>query len=212
MTWDFTHDVANRYELVTLQLLFVFVGFVFVSGDFYLTIQGLRGFLAHKPIMTYDLAAGYERQKLIVFIWTTGAILALIYPDVVCVYNGSTSLVWFFAIFHVGTFYNSLVLGVVSRMPSRFMHVVIFSPSTMNQIVFSCLEIVHMCQLRAMLDHYESSLIKLGLNISAAIRPSGAYDVDNARSTLVKNDSAAMTLISSTACFQRLLPSISGCQ
>ncbi|CAK4401037.1 unnamed protein product [Aphanomyces euteiches] len=147
MTWDYTHEVANRYELVTLQLLFVFVGFVFVSGDFYLTIQGLRGFLAHKLIMTYDLAAGYERRKLVLFTWSCSNILSLLYADAVCLSSSSTSLLWFFAIILVGTCYNCcffVLLGLVSRIPSPFLHVVIFSPSVMNHVVYLIFEIVHM--------------------------------------------------------------------
>ncbi|KAG9399027.1 hypothetical protein AC1031_012463 [Aphanomyces cochlioides] len=57
LTWNYCHEMDHRHELACLQLLFHAMGGILISGDFYLSVQGLKGFLAHKPVMTFDLAA-----------------------------------------------------------------------------------------------------------------------------------------------------------
>ncbi|KAH9112954.1 hypothetical protein AeMF1_012788 [Aphanomyces euteiches] len=187
MTWDYGHEVSNRHELVSLQLLFLGLGSILVSGDFYLTVQGLKGFLARKPIMTFDLASGFERRKFVLFIWTCSIQLVMVFPDIVCIYDGSTGLVWFFVILVLGALYNCvffLVLGIVSGIPSPFNHVITISSSTMNNFLFVLLEIFHMWQLPSMLAHYRNAPTKLGLNIYGEVRSSGAYDTEKMTSAV----------------------------
>ncbi|KAH9126639.1 hypothetical protein LEN26_000748 [Aphanomyces euteiches] len=185
-TWIYHNEMDHRQELACLQFLFLAMGEIHILGDFYLSIEGLKGFLAHKPVMTYNLAAGLERRSTILALWGCTSLLTLTYPDVVCIYHGSTSILWFFAIIMLGATYNCVFyvsLGVVSRIPSPFTHLVTISCNAMN-IVFPVLEIVHMGQLSGMLEQYRQSPIKLGLNISGSIRPSGAYDNENSKSAL----------------------------
>ncbi|KAG9399032.1 hypothetical protein AC1031_012468 [Aphanomyces cochlioides] len=171
ITWDYGHDVANRYELVSLQLLFL----------------GLKGFLAQKHVMTFSLAAGFERRKLALFIWICSIHLALVYPDIVCLYPSSTGLIWFFVVLVFGALYNCIIFlffVLASCIPSPFTHVITILSLALNNSIFVFLEVVHMWQLPAMLDHYRNAPIKLGLNISGVIRPSGAYHNDKMTSVL----------------------------
>ncbi|CAK4148126.1 unnamed protein product [Aphanomyces euteiches] len=180
-TWIYRHEVDHRQELACLQLLFLAMGGIFVSGDFYLTVQGLEGFLAHKPVMTFDLAAGLERRTTVLVLWACSVLLALTYPDVICVYHGSTRLLLFFAIIMLGACYSCIfyvILGFISRIPSPFTHVVTISCNSMN-IAYPVLEAVLMSQLSGMLEQYRKTPIKLELNISGTIRPSCAYDNEN---------------------------------
>ncbi|KAG9402128.1 hypothetical protein AC1031_007830 [Aphanomyces cochlioides] len=58
ITWQVGHVVANRHEHLSLQLTCIVIRFCLISSDLYLTSTSLRGFLQHKPVLTYDLAVG----------------------------------------------------------------------------------------------------------------------------------------------------------
>ncbi|KAH9148865.1 hypothetical protein AeRB84_007918, partial [Aphanomyces euteiches] len=181
MTWDYGHAVANRTELVVLDLVFLFCGTIFISGDYYLTYQGLKGFLARKPVMTYDLAAGFERRKIPVFCWTCSHVMSLVYPDVVRVITGPTTFLWFMATLLVCSFYICsvlILLAWLSYVPSPFKRVMTISFNSMIHITFVVFVIVYMCVLPWTLDDYRQSPQALSLNISGVLRPSGAYAND----------------------------------
>ncbi|KAH9153601.1 hypothetical protein AeRB84_004181 [Aphanomyces euteiches] len=97
-TWIYRHETSHRDEFVSLSLSLLTVGLILISGDFYLTVQGLEGFLAQKPVMTFDLAAGLERRTFVLVLWASSSLLSLVCPDAICVYYGSTRLLCFFAI------------------------------------------------------------------------------------------------------------------
>ncbi|CAK5005560.1 unnamed protein product, partial [Aphanomyces euteiches] len=181
MTWDYGHAVANRTELVVLDLVFLFCGTIFISGDYYLTYQGLKGFLARKPVMTYDLAAGMERRKLVLFFWICSRTMSLVYPDVVRVVPGPTTFFWFLSTLLVCSFYIctfAILLGWLSYVPSPFKRVITISLNAMNQLSFLGFETVYMSALPWILENYRQSPQALSLNISGVLHPSGAYAND----------------------------------
>ncbi|KAH9104819.1 hypothetical protein LEN26_001685 [Aphanomyces euteiches] len=199
MTWNYAHEVSNRSLLVTLQLGSLATGCILISGDYYLTIQGLRGFLAHKPVMTFDLAAGLERRKIVLLFWVFCGILLLVYPDIVCMTYGSTALLWIIICLPLGAFYLCcffLCLGLVTCIPSPFTHVVTLSSNFMIHMLYVVLEVVYMIQLPDVLDHYRSAPMALSLNISGVLRPSGAYanggKVDSALVLLIPSGLASV--------------------
>ncbi|CAK4076493.1 unnamed protein product, partial [Aphanomyces euteiches] len=113
--------------------------------------------------------------------------MALGYPDVVCLYYGSSAVVWFFVVIFLGASYYCLfgvIIGLVTRIPSPFSHVITISGITMFYTAVLLAQLVHVPQLNEMLRHYRSAPFKLGLNISGVMRPSGAYDIANAKSAL----------------------------
>ncbi|KAG9417175.1 hypothetical protein AC1031_001565 [Aphanomyces cochlioides] len=63
--WTVGHDVRNWQELLAIQLVLVLTNMFLFGADFYLTNQGLHGFIAKTPILTYDLTAGTERRKVV---------------------------------------------------------------------------------------------------------------------------------------------------
>ncbi|KAH9121072.1 hypothetical protein LEN26_004641, partial [Aphanomyces euteiches] len=178
MTWDYGHQVENRYALVGLQLGALSIGSVLIAGDFYLTIQGLKRFLANQPIMTFDLAAGFERRKLVILFWGCSELLALVYFDIVRVYAGSTYPLWLASTMILGALCLSgffILLGLLTCIPSPFHHVLTFSSGAMNHVVFVGMEVVLMLQLPSILDQYRQAPQALVLNILGTLRPSGAY-------------------------------------
>ncbi|KAG9417154.1 hypothetical protein AC1031_001546 [Aphanomyces cochlioides] len=62
--WTVGHDVRNWQELLAIQLVLVLTNMFLFGADFYLTNQGLHGFIAKTPILTYDLTAGTEQRCL----------------------------------------------------------------------------------------------------------------------------------------------------
>ncbi|KAG9399029.1 hypothetical protein AC1031_012465 [Aphanomyces cochlioides] len=187
VSWNYIYTMDNYVDLTCLQLGFLIMGTMLISGDFYLSARGLQGFLAKKPVMTFDLPAGIERRTMVMSLWTCSGMMALGYPDVVCLYYGSSAVVWFFVIIFLGSSYYCLfdvILGLVSRIPSPFSHVATISCITMCYTVILLAQLVHVPQLNEMLHHYRSAPFKLGLNISGVMSSSGAYDNANAKSAL----------------------------
>ncbi|KAH9152789.1 hypothetical protein AeRB84_004845 [Aphanomyces euteiches] len=178
MTWDYGHNVAHGFELVGLELGFLLFGAFFISGDFYLTYQGLKGFLADKPVMTYDLAAGLERRKIVMCLWTLSHSFSLVYPDIVRLYNGSTTFLWILAMLLVLALYICAffaVLGFVSMIPSPFTKVLAISSHGMGHIFVLVFELAALCQLPWILEDYKGPPLALSLNISGTLVSSGAY-------------------------------------
>ncbi|KAG9417152.1 hypothetical protein AC1031_001544 [Aphanomyces cochlioides] len=62
--WTVGHDVRNWQELLAIQLVLVLTNMFLFGTDFYLTNQGLHGFIAKTPILTCDLTAGTEQSCL----------------------------------------------------------------------------------------------------------------------------------------------------
>ncbi|CAK5020487.1 unnamed protein product [Aphanomyces euteiches] len=62
-TWEYEQHIDHGEELLAIQ---------------------------HKPVMTYDLAAGMERRKLILLWWSVCHVVSLIYPDILRAYFKAT--------------------------------------------------------------------------------------------------------------------------
>ncbi|KAF0732216.1 hypothetical protein Ae201684_010661 [Aphanomyces euteiches] len=62
------HRVDNWLELLGIQLAFTTTNLIVFAADFYLTHQGLHGFLAKKPILSSVLSAGTERRKCVLLV------------------------------------------------------------------------------------------------------------------------------------------------
>ncbi|KAH9119208.1 hypothetical protein AeMF1_007986 [Aphanomyces euteiches] len=143
---NYIYTVDNYVELTCLQLEFLIVGTMLISGDFYLSARGLHGFLAKKPVMTFDLPAGIERRTMVMSFWTCSGMMALGYPDVVCLYYGSSAVVWFFVVIFLGASYYCLfgvIIGLVTRIPSPFSHVITISDITMCYTAVLLAQLVH---------------------------------------------------------------------
>ncbi|KAH9153599.1 hypothetical protein AeRB84_004179 [Aphanomyces euteiches] len=179
MTWDHGHHVENRHLLVTFQVVFLGMGSWLISGDLYLTVRGLQGLLAKKPVMTFDLAAGLERRKLVVLFWLSSLFVNLVYPDVVWMSHGLTAApIWALIVLLLGAYYLCwfiLSLGFLTCIPSPFVYVVPMSASFMNHAVYAILEVVYFIQLPVVLDHYRHAPLALALNVSGNLCSSGAY-------------------------------------
>ncbi|KAH9130417.1 hypothetical protein LEN26_008541 [Aphanomyces euteiches] len=106
LTWQYGHQVDHGEELLAIQVISILASCVVISGDIYLTVQGLQGLLHHKPVMTYDLAAGIERRKLILFCWNVCLIASLIYPDVLRAYFKPTFGLWWAVALLVAGLFN----------------------------------------------------------------------------------------------------------
>ncbi|KAH9152788.1 hypothetical protein AeRB84_004844 [Aphanomyces euteiches] len=178
ITWNYRHDVKHRFVLVFVELFFLLVGTFIISGDFYLTHKGLRGFLANKPVMTFDLGAGLERRKMCLVAWISSNVMSRVYPDLVLIYNGSTRVLWFFVMILMDCLFVVpflLWLALVTCIPSPFRRVLTISTNAMIHLLFVCLQFLYMYFFPSILDSYQSTPLALSLNISGVIRPSGAY-------------------------------------
>ncbi|CAK4665688.1 unnamed protein product, partial [Aphanomyces euteiches] len=156
--------------------------------------------------MTFDLAAGFERRKLVILFWGCSELLALVYFDIVRVYAGSTYPLWLASTMILGALCLSgffILLGLLTCIPSPFHHVLTFSSGAMNHVVFVGMEVVLMLQLPSILDQYRQAPQALVLNILGTLRPSGAYadggHIDSAASHLIGSTFATLigcTLVS----------------
>ncbi|KAH9152791.1 hypothetical protein AeRB84_004847 [Aphanomyces euteiches] len=161
-TWQYGRHVDHGEELLAIQVGSILVSCVFVSGDFYLTVQGLQGFLQHKPVMTYDLAAGVERRKLLLFCWTVCLVDSLIYPDVLRAYFKPPSGLWWLLPFSL------------PYIPSPFTHVVTFSSPVVGHGL-TLIAPLWVVQSSTIIQDFHDAPISLGLNISGVVRSSGAF-------------------------------------
>ncbi|KAG9397857.1 hypothetical protein AC1031_016507 [Aphanomyces cochlioides] len=105
ISWDYGHKIENTGEVLLFQLGFVLTGCAWLISDYSMTYQGLKGFLADKPVTTFDVASGIERRKVATFFWSAGHCCSTIYPDIVRVYNGPTTALWLFCLLPVCAFY-----------------------------------------------------------------------------------------------------------
>ncbi|KAH9125853.1 hypothetical protein AeMF1_003607 [Aphanomyces euteiches] len=177
LTWQYGHQVDHGDELLAVQLSAILISCVLVSGDFYLTVQGLQGFLHHKPNMTYDLAAGLERRKLVVFCWVVAHIVSLIYPDVMRAYFKATVGLWLIVGILVDTFFicaTFLAMALIQYIPSPFTHVATLSSTVMGHGLF-LIAPLWVSQTSAITQHFHDAPISLGLNISGVVRSSGTF-------------------------------------
>ncbi|KDO32475.1 hypothetical protein SPRG_02952 [Saprolegnia parasitica CBS 223.65] len=95
------HVVANALEIeVLLAILFV-VTLIGCSADIITTLQGVRGVLQQKPVLTYDFISSLERRRGLHLVGMCNMYPAAIYLDVGRLYDASSTygeLVWFCAV------------------------------------------------------------------------------------------------------------------
>ncbi|EQC31962.1 hypothetical protein SDRG_10476 [Saprolegnia diclina VS20] len=89
--WFVGHTVMNGDELLALQLLFSALSIYLFAGDVYMTIEGLKGVLRNKPVLTYDVLSGLERRKLLMLCITLNSMPSILYIDVARIYYGTDS-------------------------------------------------------------------------------------------------------------------------
>ncbi|KAH9123014.1 hypothetical protein AeMF1_005897 [Aphanomyces euteiches] len=196
ITWQVGHVVANRHELLSLQLTCIVIGFGLVSSDLYLTITGLRGFLHHKPVMTYDLAVGIERRRLPLFLWVVAKLPSLLYADVARLYEGTTPVMWFFVCVHPSS--SSRVI-----QPRDY----IFSPppTTMAYGVFVGIAVAWTCQYENLMKKFNDAPFLLGFNISGVLHPSGAYAPDGVETVISAMASTSLLVVAASVVLAILL-------
>ncbi|EQC41917.1 hypothetical protein SDRG_00772 [Saprolegnia diclina VS20] len=118
------HSVANALEIELLLALAFVVTLIGCSADIVTTIQGVRGVLQQKPVLTYDFISSLERRRGLLGIGICNVYPAAIYLDVGRLYDPSSAygkLVWFCAanvvamLFAWGTLWLSFF---ISSIPS----------------------------------------------------------------------------------------------
>ncbi|KAG9402139.1 hypothetical protein AC1031_007843 [Aphanomyces cochlioides] len=180
MTWDRGHDIANGVEPLTIQLVLVILANLSIISDFHLTYKGLKGFLAGKPVMTYDLGSGLERRRLPTLLTVFGYLPAILYPDVARIYfetpEGGTF--WLMSSTLIGAFFVCTLfmsVGVVQSIPCPSKHLVSFSSVLFSNMVMPIIINFWMSQYAIVADTIDSFPFELAFNISGVLRPSGAY-------------------------------------
>ncbi|KAG9399022.1 hypothetical protein AC1031_012457 [Aphanomyces cochlioides] len=212
MTWMYRHQVDHWQELLILHFTVGAISWALFSGDFYLTIQGLRGFLQHKPVMSYPISTSLERRRLILLLWAVLQIVAWVYADALRCFQGGASLgLWLIVAASLAGFHMSclmLTITCVQRIPSPFQHVATFSPDAMQNMVFPLCPIVWLSRSSAITRAFHAAPIALGLNISGVVRSSGAY----ANGDLINPDIQDMTPISLSIVIGSFLTTFAMCQ
>ncbi|CAK4143948.1 unnamed protein product [Aphanomyces euteiches] len=213
MTWTYRRQVNNWQELLVFYFTVSAISWALISGDFYLTIQGLRGFLQHKPVMSYALSTSLERRRLVLLHWILVQSVAWVYADALrCFQGGGASLgLWlivaaFIAGFHMSCF--MLTMTCVQRLPSPFQYVATFSPNAMQNTIFPLFLIVWLSRSSANSAAFHAAPIALGLNISGVVRSSGAY----ANGGLVNSVIQDMAPISLSIVFGSFFTTLAVCQ
>ncbi|KAF0717252.1 Aste57867_2403 [Aphanomyces stellatus] len=189
VSWDTGHTVSNAAELVGFQLVLSLWAVALTSSDFYVTVTGLRGFLQHKPVMTFDLLAGLERRRLLLVVVALAVTPALLYADVARIYRGTTNgnLIWSLSTVLVGmffTFCTLLVMTVLQRIPSPAPYVLTFSPTLFAYGTIIGIVDVWNLKYAAVAADFNNAPFVLGLNVSGVMRPSGAYTTTGIRTTV----------------------------
>ncbi|ETV91614.1 hypothetical protein H310_13864 [Aphanomyces invadans] len=201
LTWDTGHVVANATELISIQVLLSLLAMGLISSDFYLTVQGLRGFLQQKPVMTYDLLAGLERRKLLLIVVTLAALPSLLYADVARIYRGTANgdLIWSLSIVLVGmffTFATLVVLVAVQHVPSPWpCCLVSFSPGVFSYSTIVSLIVVWHSRYESVAIGFNDAPMQLGMNFSGVVRPTGAYSADGAETVVAHNLAGTATAV-----------------
>ncbi|KAF0699742.1 Aste57867_9711 [Aphanomyces stellatus] len=200
ISWDTGHDVAHSDELIALQLILSLGALGLVSSDFYLTIQGLRGFLLRKPVMTYDLLAGLERRKLLLLVVSLGALPSLLYADVSRIYyeTANGNLIWYLSTILVGihvAFTSLFVVSLADFIPSISAYVLTFSPTLFAYSTILSVFIAWNSQHANVSNEYNNADFVLGLNISGLLRPSGAYTSDGIETAMSHMATLTFTIV-----------------
>ncbi|OQS02992.1 hypothetical protein THRCLA_04691 [Thraustotheca clavata] len=88
--WDCGHEVENASELICLQVIAALLTLLLLSGDLMTTyqgkLQGIKGVLKAKPVLTYAILSGLERRKLLLLCIVINAFPGLLYLDVSRIY------------------------------------------------------------------------------------------------------------------------------
>ncbi|CAK4071806.1 unnamed protein product, partial [Aphanomyces euteiches] len=141
---------------------------------------GLKGFLAGKPVMTYDLGSGLERRRFGTFVTLFGYVPVFLYPDVARIYfetpEGGTF--WLMSSTLIGSFFLCIlftIISVVQRIPCPSKHLVSFSSVLFSNILVPMTINFWMSQYAIVAETINSSPFELAFNISGVLRPSGAY-------------------------------------
>ncbi|CAK4220016.1 unnamed protein product, partial [Aphanomyces euteiches] len=186
--WSIGHVVANWEGLFNLQLVMVIINGIFFGADFFLTNQGLQGFIAKKPILTYDLSAGTERRKAVLVLSGSDCLLSSHYINVGRIYHGSSfgTIVFLFSALILATCWEAsthVALAFISCIPCPFTRIVSYNPRLLVFGIILTLPCVYWSQYEAMSRDFHEAPFGLALNISGTLRPSGAY-VDAPVSTI----------------------------
>ncbi|KAF0717253.1 Aste57867_2404 [Aphanomyces stellatus] len=189
VSWDTGSTVANSSELVVFQLVLSLWAMALTSSDFYVTVMGLKGFLQHKPVMTFDLLAGLERRRLLLVVVALAATPALLYADVARIYKGTANgdLIWSLSTILVGMFFNFstlLVITLIQKIPSPGDYLITFSPTLFAYGSIACIVVVWNAGYAAVAADFNNAAFLLGLNVSGVVRPSGAYTTSGIRTTM----------------------------
>ncbi|KAH9121566.1 hypothetical protein AeMF1_006772 [Aphanomyces euteiches] len=178
--WSIGHVVANWEGLFTFQLVMVIINGIFFGADFFLTNQGLQGFIAKKPILTYDLSAGTERRKAVLVLSGLDCLLSSHYINVGRIYHGSSfgTIVFLFSALILATCWEAfthVALAFISCIPCPFTRIVSYNPRLLVFGIILTLPCVYWSQYEAMSREFHEAPFGLALNISGTLRPSGAY-------------------------------------
>ncbi|CAK4679218.1 unnamed protein product [Aphanomyces euteiches] len=79
-----SHKVDNYFFLFVFQITLCVVTLLMLTNDFMITLEGLRGLLRNKPVLTYDLLASLERRKVLLLALVASFCFSPLYIDVIC--------------------------------------------------------------------------------------------------------------------------------
>ncbi|OQR81218.1 hypothetical protein ACHHYP_16645 [Achlya hypogyna] len=183
--WNCGHQVTNAVELIVLQIVLSLLTIALLSGDIYVTLQGLHGLLHRKPVLTYAVLSGLERRKVLLVLITLNAVPSLLYLDVSRIYfftqNGFK--IWSLSAAMLANFVAFgclLITSLVGMLPApsylkgycvRFSSP-LFLFGTMAGVLSS------LCDLnlyKSVYNQFYAAPPYLGLYVNNATWPSGAY-------------------------------------
>ncbi|ETW03707.1 hypothetical protein, variant 1 [Aphanomyces invadans] len=114
--WACGHRVSNWKELVALQMICSLATMALFAGDIYITVEGFRGVLQGKPVLTYAVLAGLERRKMLLVAVVVNCMPGLLYMDVSRIYFFTTNgyRIWCLASVMMASFFAFGVVLVLS--------------------------------------------------------------------------------------------------
>ncbi|EQC41735.1 hypothetical protein SDRG_01690 [Saprolegnia diclina VS20] len=205
--WNCGHQVENATALIALQLCLSVLTLALLGGDIYVTWQGLRGLLRHKPVLTYALLSGLERRKVLLSFIALNAAPSLLYLDVSRIYFFTTNgfKIWSLSAAMLGNcvaFGCLFILSLVGMLPApRIIQDYCISYSapaflfcTIGGVAF---KLCDMDLFRLVYNQFYAAPPYLGMYVNQATWPSGAY--------VAEGTPAVATLLSSLVAYPILI-------
>ncbi|KAF0693746.1 Aste57867_15320 [Aphanomyces stellatus] len=183
--WACGHTVDNANELIVIQIAISIGTLLLFAGDIFVTLEGFRGVLSHRPVLTYAVLDGLERRKVLLLLLcfiVINALPGILYIDVARIYYATTNgfKIWCLSAIMAATFHSFcaiLALSLLDRLPLRLNRVVRYSApqflytSILVITVSICSDVVYQ---NAYNKFYAASPL-LRMHVNGVDWPSGSY-------------------------------------